>query len=281
LDIGVMIFPTDKSIQPIPLAKAAEERGFESLWFPEHSHIPTSRETPWGGMKNAPPLPEEYWRTIDQFCALSACAAVTERIKLGTGICLVSQRDPIWLAKEVASVDHISNGRLLFGVGYGWCKEEMRNHGLDYKERRDLLRDHCLLMKEIWTKDEAAYAGGGVKFEESWAWPKPAQSPHPPIIMGGAAGPKTLSHIVEFCDGWMPIGGMHDIAGGLEMLKVACKEADRDISTIEIGAFFGAGGGADAIKSMEDLGVSRVVLGLPPKPEGDVMPMLDEYAKLL
>ncbi len=276
-----MIFPTDKSMQPVPLAKAAEERGFESLWFPEHSHIPTSRETPWGGMKNAPPLPEEYWRTIDQFVALAACAAVTERIKLGTGITLVAQRDPIWLAKEVASVDHISSGRLLFGVGYGWCKEEMRNHGLDYKKRRDLLREHCLLMKEIWTHDEAAYAGDSVKFEESWAWPKPTQSPHPPIIMGGAAGPKTLSHIVEFCDGWMPIGGMHDISGGLEALKVACKEAGRDISTIEIGAFFGAGGGADAIKSLEDQGVTRVVLGLPPKPEADVMPVLDEYAKLL
>jgi probable F420-dependent oxidoreductase len=284
LNIGVMIFPTDKSIQPIPLAKEVESRGFESLWFPEHSHIPTSRETPWGGREGAPPLPEEYWRTHDQFVALAACAAVTETLKLGTGITLVAQRDPIWLAKEVASLDMISGGRLLFGVGYGWCKEEMRNHGLEFKARRDILRENLLLCKQLWTQEEASYSGSHVKFEKSWAWPKPSQKPHPPILMGGAIGPKTTSHVVEFCDGWMPIGGgMMDIEGGWKALEKACREAGRDLSTLELGVFYGAPVPieADQLKAYADMGVKRVVLGLPSAPAAKVLPMLDSYAKHL
>ena len=183
MEIGVIIFPTDKAIQPIPLAKEVESRGFESLWFPEHSHIPCSRETPWGGMKNAPPLPEEYWRSHDQFVALAACAAATTKLRVGTGITLVAQRDPIWLAKEIASLDMISNGRFDFGIGYGWNVEEMRNHKLDFTKRRDILREHILLMKELWTKEEASFHGEHVQFEKSWAWPKPVQKPHPPIWM--------------------------------------------------------------------------------------------------
>jgi len=186
MDIGVIIFPTDKAIQPIELARECEARGFESLWFPEHSHIPTSRETPWGGFKHLGPLPEEYWRTHDQFVALTAAAAVTTKLRVGTGITLVAQRDPIWLAKEVASLDVISNGRFEFGIGYGWNVEEMRNHKLDFKQRRDILREHILLMKELWTKDEAEFHGKHVQFEKSWAWPKPTQKPHPKVIMGGA-----------------------------------------------------------------------------------------------
>lgn len=281
MDIGVMIFPTDKSMQPIPLAKEAEARGFESLWFPEHSHIPTSRETPWGGMKNAPPLPEEYWRTHDQFVALSACAAVTDKLKLGTGITLVAQRDPIWLAKEVASLDLISEGRFLFGIGYGWCVEEMRNHKLDYKSRRDILREHILLCKEIWTKEEASYSGAHVNFEKSWAWPKPAQSPHPPVIMGGALGPKTAAHVAEFCDGWMPIGGMYDIEGGMKELEKACRAVGRDMSTIEVGVFYGAGVDEEQLKALPDMGITRAVLPLPSAPESKVMPVLEQYAKML
>ena len=171
MDIGVIIFPTDKAIQPMELAKECEDRGFESLWFPEHSHIPTSRETPWGGNPNLGPLPEMYWRTHDQFVALAAAAAVTKKLRLGTGITLVAQRDPIWLAKEVASLDMLSGGRLEFGIGYGWCVEEMRNHGLDYKKRRGILRDNILLMKELWTQDEASYSGGKIDFEKSWSSP--------------------------------------------------------------------------------------------------------------
>jgi probable F420-dependent oxidoreductase len=283
MDIGVMIFPTDKSMQPIPLAKECEARGFESLWFPEHSHIPTSRKTPWGGREGAPPLPEEYWRTHDQFVALAACAAVTEKLRLGTGITLVAQRDPIWLAKEVASLDMISGGRFDFGIGYGWCVEEMANHKLDYKSRRDVLRDNILLCKEIWTKEEAEYKGGHVQFEKSWAWPKPTQKPHPPIIMGGAIGPKTCAHVVEFCDGWMPIGGMMNIEKGWKMLEQGCKDAGRDIKTLDLGIFYGMPVPitSDELKAYADMGASRVILGLPSAPESKVMPMLDEYAKHL
>jgi len=228
MDIGVIIFPTDKAIQPIQLAKEVESRGFESLWFPEHSHIPSSRETPWGGRAGAPPLPEEYWRSHDQFVALTACAAVTSKLRLGTGITLVAQRDPIWLAKEIASLDMISGGRFEFGIGYGWCVEEMRNHGLNYKKRREILREYILLMKELWTKEEASFNGEHVKFEASWAWPKPVQKPHPNIIMGGAAGPQTAAHVAEFCDGWMPIGGMYDFEGGLKQIHDACHKIGRD-----------------------------------------------------
>ena len=209
MQIGVEIFPTDQTIGAVELAREVEARGFESLWFPEHSHIPTRRATPWGGREGAPPLPEFYWRTFDPFVALGACAAVTTTLKLATGICLVAQRDPIHTAKEVASVDALSNGRFLFGVGYGWNKEEMAQHGTAYGERRAILRENILAMKELWANDEASFEGEYVTIEPSWSWPKPTQQPGPPIILGGDAGPKTAAHIAEFCDGWMPIGGRH------------------------------------------------------------------------
>ena len=281
MDISVIIFPTDKAIQPVALAKACEERGFESLWFPEHSHIPTSRETPWGGNPNLGPLPEEYWRTHDQFVALGACAAATTKLRLGTGITLVAQRDPVWLAKEVASLDMISGGRFEFGIGYGWNIEEMRNHGLDYKKRRGILREHILLMKELWTKDEASFNGKHVQFESSWAWPKPTQTPHPPVIMGGAAGPKTAAHIAEFCDGWMPLGGLYDFEGGLKQIHTACNNVGRDPASVDLGMFFAMAPEADAIKSLADQNVKRAILPLPPADADTVLPILDDYAKLM
>ena len=281
MDIGVIIFPTDKAIQPIELAKACEERGFESLWFPEHSHIPTSRETPWGGNPNLGPLPEEYWRTHDQFVALAACAAATSKIRLGTGITLVAQRDPVWLAKEVASLDVISGGRFDFGVGYGWNVEEMRNHGLDYKKRRGILREHILLMKELWTKEEASFSGKHVQFESSWAWPKPSQNPHPPVIMGGAAGPKTAAHVAEFCDGWMPLGGLYDFEGGLKQIHAACDKIGRDPASVHLGMFFAMAPEIDQVKALEAQNVKRAILPLPPADADTVLPILDDYAKLI
>ncbi|MGB0752128.1 MAG: LLM class F420-dependent oxidoreductase [Gammaproteobacteria bacterium] len=281
MDIGVMIFPTDKSIQPIQLAKEVEARGFESLWFPEHSHIPTSRETPWGGRKGAPPLPEQYWRSHDQFVALAACAAVTEKIRLGTGITLVAQRDAIWLAKEVASLDMISNGRFELGVGYGWCVEEMRNHGVVFKERRDLLREKILMMKELWTQDEASYAGDKLALETSWAWPKPTQQPHPPIVMGGAVGPKTAAHIAEFCDGWLPLGGAHALDSGLEQIKTACEAVGRDPASVSLSMFNARSTSADDLKKHQDLGAKRSIMPLPSEGPDKVLPLLDKYAKLI
>ncbi len=280
MKIGVMMFPTDKAIQPVELARAAEERGFESLWFPEHSHIPTSRVTPWGGREGAPPLPEEYWRTHDQFVALGAAAAVTENIMLGTGITLVAQRDALWMAKEVASVDMLSGGRFLFGIGYGWNKEEMANHGVRYTERRAIVRENILAAKAIWNNEVAEFSGDHVNFDASWSWPKPVQAGGPPVILGGSAGPRTIADIVEFCDGWMPTAGRYDIAPQIAQVRQAAEDAGRDPDTIEFGQF-GTPGKPEILESLEAAGCARAVLGLPPAPADKVLPLLDEYAALL
>ena len=281
MKIGLNIFPTDKAISPVDLAKEAESRGFESLWFPEHSHIPTSRETPWGGDPSLPPLPEMYWRTIDQFVALSAAAASTTELKIGTGITLVAQRDPIWLAKEVASLDYISNGRLLFGIGYGWCVEEMRNHGVNYNERRDILREKILLMKELWVKEEAEFRGNIHQLEKSWAWPKPVQKPHPPVILGGAVGKKTARHIAEFCDGWMPLGRYGDIEKGITLIQDAAAEIGRDLSNFETSMFCVTPVNKDKIAKLSEQGLTRIILPLPAEDETSVLPILDEYSALI
>lgn len=275
MNYGVFIFPTDTTIRPDYLAREVESRGFDSLWFPEHSHIPTSRLTPWGGQKGAAPLPEHYWRTYDQFVALATAAAATERIKLGTGVTLLAQRDPIWTAKEAASVDDLSRGRLILGVGYGWNVEEMEQHGVSYGERRALLREKVLMMKALWTQDEASFHGERLDLESSWAWPKPEQKPHPPIIMGAAAGPKTLEHIVEFCDGWMPLATRHDIAGQISRVRKAVADAGRDPATFEITAYSAK---VDAIEELDAAGVDRVVFTLPSAGEEVVLDRLDFLA---
>src|SRR5436190_900736 len=177
-----------------------EERGFESLWFPEHTHIPASRETPWPGGAD---LPEQYWHTYDPFVALSAVAQATERLRLATGICLIIQRDPITTAKEVASLDRLSGGRFLFGVGAGWNREEMQNHGTDPDRRFGVMRERIEAMKAIWTQDEPEYHGKHVDFDPLWSWPKPLQQPHPPVWVGGSS-PKVIDRVVRFGDGWMP-----------------------------------------------------------------------------
>ncbi|MFN0026011.1 MAG: LLM class F420-dependent oxidoreductase [Acidimicrobiales bacterium] len=279
VSIGVSIFPTDKSIDPMQVAKEAEDRGFESIWFPEHSHIPTSRVTPWGGNPKAPELPEEYWRTYDQFVALGMAAAVTKTIKVGTGITLVAQRDPIWTAKEAATVDALSGGRLLFGIGYGWNKEEMAHHGIRYTDRRAILREKVLAMKEIWTKDEASFNGDHVTFSSSWSWPKPATKPHPPIILGGSAGPKTMAHIVEFCDGFMPVSGRYDLGAQITQIRQMATDAGRDPATLEFGQF-GTPAKPEIVEAMIEIGLSRIVFGLPPAPADKVLPLLDRYAEL-
>ncbi len=280
MHIGVSIFATDITLQPVPLGRAVEERGFESLWFPEHSHIPISRTTPWGGVADAPPLPEYYGRTHDQFVALAAIAATTETLLLGTGITLVAQRDPIWLAKQVASLDVISKGRVIFGIGYGWNKEEMADHGVAYLERRALLREKVLLMKEIWTQDEASFDGEYLQLDPSWSWPKPVQRPHPPIVLGGGAGPKTFGDIAEFCDGWMPIAGRHEFAANIAALHEAARAAGRDPSELSLGVF-GAPANADDLRQLADAGVTRAVLGVPSKSPEEVLARLDTYAPLV
>ena len=194
---GVFIFPTDYSIRIDELARAAEERGFESLFVTEHTHIPTSRRSPFAG---GGPLPKEYAHTLDPFIGLTAAAAVTQRLKLGTGICLVVEHDPIVLAKTIASLDLLSNGRFLFGIGAGWNAEEMEHHGTVFKTRFRLLRERILAMREIWTKEAAEFHGEFVNFDPIWSYPKPVQKPHPPVLLGGESG-HTLQRIVDFCDG--------------------------------------------------------------------------------
>src|SRR5579884_2532660 len=201
MQFGVTMFVTDETISVVDLARAAEDHGFESLWLPEHTHIPTSRTSPWPGGAE---LPREYSHSLELFVALGAAAAVTSRLRLGSGVCLVIERDPITLAKEVASLDHISGGRFLFGIGGGWNLEEMANHGTDPATRWSLLRERVLAMKEIWTRDEAEFHSRFVNFDPIWQWPKPVQKPHPPIIIGGN-GTRTLQRIIEFGDEWIPI----------------------------------------------------------------------------
>jgi probable F420-dependent oxidoreductase len=279
MKFGISMFPADYAIHPSELAREVEARGFESLWFPEHSHIPTSRVTPWGGRAGAPPLPEFYWRTHDPFVALAACAAVTTTLKLATGICLVAQRDPIHTAKEVASVDSISGGRFIFGVGYGWNKEEMAQHGTAYSDRRAILRENVLAMKELWTKDEASFSGDHVTIEPSWAWPKPVQQPGPPIVLGGDAGPRTAADIAEFCDGWMPFGGRHPLDKWDEVVR-ACEAIGRDPATVELGVFY-APIDEQKLTGLAERGVVRAVFPLPQTGRDEVLAALDELAPYL
>src|SRR5580693_4064334 len=198
---GAMMFPTDYAIQPVELAQAVEARGLDSLFFPEHTHIPTSRKSPWPGGGD---LPTEYWHTHDQFVALTAAAVATKRIKLGTGVCLVIERDPIVLAKEVASLDMISGGRVLFGIGGGWNVEEMENHGANSKKRWKTVREKILAMREIWTKEEAEFHGEIVNFDKIWSYPKPVQPGGPPVLMGSGSK-KVFERVADYCDGWLPI----------------------------------------------------------------------------
>ena len=280
MHIGITIFPTDKGIQPVEVAREAEARGFDSLWFPEHSHIPASRRTPWGGRANAPDLPEEYWRTHDPFTALAAAAAVTTTLKIGTGICLVAQRDAVYLAKEVASLDLLSNGRFQFGIGYGWNHEEMETHGVDIARRRKVVREKVLACKELWTRDEAEFHGEYVNFEPCWSWPKPVQKPHPPIVVGASPTELHFRHIIEYGDVWMPIEGRWPIAEEWHELCDMASEAGRDPTTLSLGVF-AAAPTFERIAQLRDLGATNVALVLPPLDRDAAMATFDTYAPLV
>jgi probable F420-dependent oxidoreductase len=267
------MFPTDYAMHPAELARAVEAHGFDSLFFPEHTHIPTSRRSPFPGGGE---LPKEYSHTLDPFVALGAAAAVTTQLLLGTGICLVIERDPITLAKEVASLDYISGGRVLFGIGGGWNREEMEHHGTNPASRWRVLRERIEAMQAIWTKDEAEYHGEFVNFEPIWQWPKPVQKPHPPILVGGD-GANTLQRVVRYGDAWMPVGRRADFTSRIAELQRLATAAGRGPIPVFI---FGASPKAEVIESYIAAGVERVIFTLPPAPAGEVLPLLKRHAEL-
>src|SRR5437867_7744561 len=257
---GVVMFATEYAIAPDELARALEERGFESVWLPEHTHIPASRRSPWPGGAD---LPKEYWHTYDPFVALTAAAAATKTLNLATGICLLVERDPITTAKEIASLDLLSGGRFIFGIGGGWNAEEMENHGTEYKSRWRLLRERVLAMKEIWTKDEAEFHGEFVNFDKIWSYPKPVQKPHPPILMGGD-GATTFNRVIEFSNGWLPLGYRKiDMMQKIRDLRRQAEAAGRDPKSISI-TVFGANPQPATLEELAKAGVERAVLMLPP-----------------
>jgi len=270
---GVTMFPTDYSMQPVELARAVEERGLDSLFFPEHTHIPVSRDTPFPGGGD---LPEMYWHTHDPFVALGAAAAVTSRIKLGTGICLVIERDAITLAKECASLDMISNGRFILGIGAGWNREEMENHGADYKNRWAVVREKILAMKTIWCEDEPEFHGEHVDFDPIWSYPKPVQAGGPPVWIG-ANSKWVFDRVAEYAEGWMPIGGLG--SGNMERMQAALAAKNRNINDLDL-ALFGAPTDIDQLRGRIEQGFDHLIFNLPPATSDKVLPLLDKYQKL-
>jgi len=276
MHIGAAMFFTDYSMAPGELARALEERGFESVWSPEHSHIPLTRKSPFpsGG-----DLPKKYYDAMDPFVALMAAAAVTKKIKVGTGVCLVVQRDPIQTAKLVSSVDRLSGGRFLFGVGNGWNQDEIENHGTVFKSRHKLARERIEAMKVIWTKSKAEYHGEMVSFDPMMTWPKPVQKPHPPVLVGGAF-PHSARRAVRYGDGWIPLAGRGDILDAMARFREMLKEAGRDEASCPI-TLFGCADDADTLKRYRDQGVQRACVSLPAAKAGTVLPILDRWAGLI
>ena len=273
MKFGVAMFMTDYSISPTELALAVEERGLESIWAPEHSHIPLPRVSPWPGGGD---LPKQYYDVMDPFVVLSAAAAVTKTIKIGTGVCLVIQRDPIQVAKEVASLDQISNGRFLFGVGGGWNAEEMANHGIAFKGRFKLMRERIEAMKVIWTEKEPEYSGEMVNLSKMMSWPKPLQKPHPPVIVGGGF-PHAARRAIRYGDGWIPLGGRMDLPAVIGEFYKMAEEAGRKREELPLTSFGVSLEGSSIAKSA-DAGIDRVVISLPSEGVDETLPVLDQIA---
>ncbi|HEY2159730.1 MAG TPA: LLM class F420-dependent oxidoreductase [Solirubrobacteraceae bacterium] len=273
MEFGIGIFPTEDAQLPSELARMAEERGFEFLLFPEHTHIPASRATPYpaGGE-----LPPEYSRTYDPFVALTAAATVTERLRIGTGICLVIERDPITTAKEVASLDCLSGGRFLFGVGAGWNLEEMRNHGTDPSKRFGIMRERIEAMKAIWTEEEATYSGRYVNFERILSWPKPLQQPHPPILVGGN-GPQVIDRVLAYGDEWMPnrVGDDDAMIARFEELSRRAEEMGRSPIPVRVAGLMRD---PARIERFEQAGATSGFFWLPPRDKDEVERAFDKYA---
>jgi probable F420-dependent oxidoreductase len=277
MKFGVTMFMTDLTMGPVDFAREVEAHGLHSLYVPEHTHIPTSRIT-------APPtgdteLRDEYKRTLDPFVALAMAAATTERVLVGTGICLVAQRDPIITAKEVATLDRLSGGRFVFGIGFGWNADELADHGVAMKQRRAVARERMLAMQSLWRNEIGGFDGEFVHVSPSWAWPKPTRADGPPVLIGGAPGPTLFAHVAEYADGWIPIGGA-GIRAALPDLHRACEAVGRDPQTVRI-VPFGTIPDPGKLEYYASIGVDEVVLRLPSAGRDRVLPLLDEYTELV
>lgn len=275
MQFGVHVFPTEHSIQPDELARAAEERGFDSVWFSEHTHIPTRFLTAPG---RGPALPEYYWQTYDLFIAMTLAAAATQEIKIASGVALAVERDPIILAKETATLDLLSKGRLIVGVGAGWLESEMADHGVVYRTRFQLLREQIQAIREIWTADEPEFHGKFVNFEKMRAFPKPYQQPHPPIIMGGA-GEKAIQCAAEVCEGWAPwILDWSRAKETITKLKNQAAANGRDPGSLEISLFEKSLPDEKTAAEMEAMGVKRIILTILGQNREEALPALDQVA---
>ncbi len=273
---GVVMFPTEYSIDPVSLGKAVEERGFDSVFLPDHTHIPASRRTPWPGGAE---LPKEYYHCYDVFLALTAIAATSPKLLVGTGVCLIMERDPIVTANEIASLDLLSNGRFIFGVGGGWNEEEMENHGTDPRRRFKVMRERIEAMKEIWTKDEAEYHGEFVNFDPIWSWPKPVQKPHPPIYVGGD-GENTLKRVISYGDAWMPIPGRGEVPMSEKIQTLQRMAADAGRGPIPVTAY-GVLPRPEVVSHYADIGIERCIFWLPTSTPDEAIALLDRYAALM
>ncbi len=276
MKVGISMFVTDYTISPGDLGREVEARGFESLWMPEHTHIPTSRASPWGG---GPNLPQHYKETLDPFMALTAAAMTTKTIKLATGICLVVERDPIHTAKQVATLDYLSGGRVIFGIGGGWNAEEMASHGTDFKTRFELMRERVEAMKAIWTSDVAEYHGTHVNFDAMWCWPKPVQKPYPPILLGGAF-PYGARRAIAYGDGWMPIGGRdQDPLEIANRFRQMLAEHGKDPASSPM-SVFGPKHDRALLESYKNAGMDRAVLLIDTAGRDATLKTLDGLANL-
>jgi len=275
MQYGLCTFPTDYSMPFPDLARAAEERGFESIWVAEHSHIPVSRRTPFPGGGD---LPKMYYDAMDPFVVLAAAASVTRTLKLATGVCLVIQRDPIQTAKQVASLDQVSGGRFLFGIGAGWNAEEMENHGTRPDERWRVLRERIEAMQAIWTQSKAEYHGRTLDFDPIFQWPKPVQRPHPPIHVGGAF-PGAVKRALRYGNGWIPVGDPIGALARLPELRKLAGEAGRDPASIEVSIYY-CPTERELLERLRDAGITRAIFGVPSSPREQVLPLLDRCREL-
>jgi probable F420-dependent oxidoreductase len=277
MHLGVFSYNVEYGARPDELARAAEDRGFESFWVGEHTHIPASRKTQYPG---GDPLPKPYYHMADPFVSLMAAASATSRIKVGTAVCLVVEHDPIVLAKTVATLDWLSNGRVLFGIGGGWNREEMEHHGTPFSRRWHVLRERVLAMKALWREDEASFSGEFVNFERAISNPKPVQKPHPKILFGGATA-QGRQRVADYCDGWIPIDVLlADLPAALADLRQKAEAAGRPPDSLSVSVFAFEGVTADMLKRYRDLGVERVTV-VAPRRLADALPFLDRTAALI